>query len=248
MKEWYYAEDGQQQGPVPQDRIVEMLRSGTLAADALVWTEGMSAWAPASKTETLAEPDVSPPDIPTPEPETPDAPELTTKGPLFLHVSMTRLIFMSVVSMGLYQAYWIYKNWRFLKDRDGLQIQPFWRGFFGLFFIYSIFKTIREDEQLNRIEKATFPAGALAVAWIVLTFLANALSRVEDDGISALGMLVAFPLFLFFVPVQDYINRVNAKLTPRPEHTPWTIGHMVCLFIGILFWGFACLGIMAPPQ
>jgi hypothetical protein len=48
--------------------------------------------------------------------------------------------------------------------------------------------------------------------------------------------------------VQDYINSVNAKLTPRPEHTPWTTGHMVCLVVGIIFWGFACLGVMAPPQ
>ena len=25
-------------------------------------------------------------------------------------------------------GYWIYKNWRYVKERDGLQIVPVWRG------------------------------------------------------------------------------------------------------------------------
>jgi len=49
---WYYAMNGQQQGPVSLDALQTMIRSGQLGADALVWREGMAEWAPA---RTVAE-------------------------------------------------------------------------------------------------------------------------------------------------------------------------------------------------
>ena len=53
--------------------------------------------------------------------------------PLFLHVPVSRVIAMSIVSMGLYNAYWIYKNYRYVKERERSRIWPFWRGIFGFF-------------------------------------------------------------------------------------------------------------------
>ena len=54
-----------------------------------------------------------------------------TPRPLFLHIPVPRLILLSIASCGLYEAYWIYKNWRYIKERDGLNIRPFWRGVFA---------------------------------------------------------------------------------------------------------------------
>jgi hypothetical protein len=53
--------------------------------------------------------------------------------PLFLNISILRLVLLSIASCGLYEAYWIYKNWRYIKERDGLEIRPFWRVFFAYF-------------------------------------------------------------------------------------------------------------------
>jgi len=43
---WYYADQGRQAGPVEQTTLDELVRSGSLASSALVWTEGMADWKP----------------------------------------------------------------------------------------------------------------------------------------------------------------------------------------------------------
>jgi GYF domain 2 len=46
--QWFYASNGQQWGPVSSASLREMAACGVLQPDDLVWTQGMSHWAPAS--------------------------------------------------------------------------------------------------------------------------------------------------------------------------------------------------------
>lgn len=41
---WYYVENGQQAGPVEESQLTELVQSGKLRGDTLVWHEGMTAW------------------------------------------------------------------------------------------------------------------------------------------------------------------------------------------------------------
>ncbi|HTR42989.1 MAG TPA: RDD family protein [Pseudomonadales bacterium] len=43
---WYYVEQGKQAGPVNDEQFDEMVRSGRITADTLVWREGMADWKP----------------------------------------------------------------------------------------------------------------------------------------------------------------------------------------------------------
>jgi uncharacterized RDD family membrane protein YckC len=43
---WYYVEQGQQAGPVSEEQLDEMLRSGKIQPDTLVWREGLTNWMP----------------------------------------------------------------------------------------------------------------------------------------------------------------------------------------------------------
>jgi hypothetical protein len=52
-EQWYYTRDGQQMGPVSTAALRDLATSGSLRPADLVWTEGMSAWAPASATRGL---------------------------------------------------------------------------------------------------------------------------------------------------------------------------------------------------
>jgi hypothetical protein len=38
---------------------------------------------------------------------------------------------MSILTWGLFEAYWIYKNWRYLKELDERDIKAFWCGVFS---------------------------------------------------------------------------------------------------------------------
>ncbi|MDX6767129.1 MAG: GYF domain-containing protein [Candidatus Methylacidiphilales bacterium] len=45
---WYYAKEGQPQGPLDHDTISRLYREGQIAPDTLVWQEGMADWVMAS--------------------------------------------------------------------------------------------------------------------------------------------------------------------------------------------------------
>ncbi len=55
---WYYAEAGQQVGPVDEAQLFELVRNGKIQADTLVWRDGMPAWARYAEA--------APPGAPTP--------------------------------------------------------------------------------------------------------------------------------------------------------------------------------------
>ena len=42
--QWYYAEQGKQAGPVDDARLDELIASGLIRDDTLVWRDGMAAW------------------------------------------------------------------------------------------------------------------------------------------------------------------------------------------------------------
>jgi len=158
----------------------------------------------------------------------------TRSESLFLYIPVTRLILLSIVTGGLYEAYWIYKNWRFIKERQGLNIKPFWRGVFGVFFCHNLMKEISNDNEASAILKPSFSPGNLATGWVVLVILANLIGRAP--GIAASIAAAVMPSYLFLVPVQNYINSVTEKRSPGVTYYGWSLGHFVCLIIGVLIW------------
>src|SRR5260370_18981288 len=61
---WFYAADGQQQGPFPEAQLRDLITRGTVRADTLVWTEGMSGWQRAAEIPGLVPGGSGPPVIP----------------------------------------------------------------------------------------------------------------------------------------------------------------------------------------
>jgi len=52
-RSWFFASQGQQQGPFPEAQLREFIARGTVGADTLVWTEGMAAWQKAGEIPGL---------------------------------------------------------------------------------------------------------------------------------------------------------------------------------------------------
>lgn len=68
---WYYAVRGKQCGPVSEDELKELLASGRLPSDSLVWKPEMPDWQPAARVPELADclaqrPGTLPPPLPDP--------------------------------------------------------------------------------------------------------------------------------------------------------------------------------------
>jgi hypothetical protein len=64
---WYFAVDGKPKGPVSEAELRVLLTKGVVSLDALVWTETLVGWTPASEIERFR-PAVTPPPAPPPVP------------------------------------------------------------------------------------------------------------------------------------------------------------------------------------
>ena len=110
--------------------------------------------------------------------------------PLFLRIPVSRLIFLSIVSFRLYEAYWFYRNWRYLKERNLLEIRPFWRGIFSIFFCHSLLNRIRDDKEASSIQEAIFSPSALATGWVGLAIFANIVSQAPGAAATIISALI----------------------------------------------------------
>lgn len=63
-RSWFYASDGQQQGPYPDAQLRELIARGTVTVDTLVWSEGMAGWQRAGEIPGLLSRASGPPAAP----------------------------------------------------------------------------------------------------------------------------------------------------------------------------------------
>jgi len=161
-----------------------------------------------------------------------------TEAPFFA-VSVTKLAVLSLLTFGLYELYWFYKNWHCIKKRERSSILPAARALFGVFFCYACFARIRDyGERVGVAPRLS--AGPLAAGWIVI----NLLSRLPEPW-----WLVSLLAFVMLLPVQDYVNRVNAKQAPNADrNSRFTAWNWFGVVIGSLWLVLAMVGTFLPEQ
>lgn len=235
MSSYHVAKDGKQTGPFEESEVLRQIREGILSPNDLCWREGMAEWQPIDTVLDMASLKSSPPPIPT----TP-AHAVEQAAPLFLYIPVSRLILMSIVSFGVYEMYWIYKNWRYVKERDNLDIRPFWRGWFGIFYCHSLLRRIHEDKEACSVQLPSFSPGGLATGWVLLRFISYVVGRAPSIAVSIIAAFI--PSFLCLVPVQNYVNSVSERRSPGQPYYRWSSGHVVCLVFGIIIWALILIG------
>jgi hypothetical protein len=96
-------------------------------------------------------------------------PPIAAAAPRYFATSPIKFIAMSLCTFGIYELYWTYKNWRFLKERDGLEINPFWRAFFYPLWHYSLLTELNKTLK-SRVLSIGVVRGGLAACVLVLSF------------------------------------------------------------------------------
>lgn len=56
MTQWYYGTEGQQQGPVSERELRQMMAQGIVTRETLVWRDGLGEWKPVSEVAELLAP------------------------------------------------------------------------------------------------------------------------------------------------------------------------------------------------
>jgi hypothetical protein len=157
--------------------------------------------------------------------------------PLFFPVSITKLIVLSTFTLGIYEFYWFYKNWRLIRQREKSDISPFWRTFFGYFYCHAMFRRVREQQA--RLEgSSSLSADLLAAGWII----ASLVWLLPDPY-----LLLSFLAVLFMVPVQRVAERLNAAVAPNHDRNArMTLGNWAAVVVGGLVLVLLLVAIFLP--
>lgn len=157
---------------------------------------------------------------------------------LFFHLPVSRLVWLSLLTFGLYEVYWLYANWRFLRfNRKRRTATYFWKDSLNPFALVGVFHQISMDEELGgRSSDRDFTLNGwlwifslLALAARSILVFALALNVLVDIGIALAALTLSI---LCLIPVQKHINAGNAQ-AGKGFSKP-TFGHYATIVIGIL--------------
>jgi len=158
----------------------------------------------------------------------------------FFAVSLLKLIALSLCTNNLYQVYWFYQNWRLIKDRENLDISPFWRTFFGFIYFFDMFTGIRDYAKQKGIA-FNFHPGILALSCMFVPVCVGLLPSPY--------WLIIYISVVFLLPVQAAVNRINRSVVP--DHDPnsrFSFWNWIVIVIGGLWIVLVVIGSFLPKQ
>lgn len=157
--------------------------------------------------------------------------------PLFFETSPGKLILLSIVTLGIYELYWFYRNWKLVKEWTGTDIKPFWRAFFGFFYCHSLLSHIKECGDKSGTNPK-FSPGLLTAAWIVVSLL----HKLPDPY-----WLVCYLAVFALVPLQKEIHKLNQLSAPEyPLNNKLSAWQTVGAVCGGLFFLLVLAGAFMP--
>jgi len=92
-----------------------------------------------------------------------------TTEPYFFTATPLKLAVMSIVTAGIYELYWFYRNWVLIKERTGQDMMPFWRAFFAPLWAYSFFRLVKNSARENNVPES-LPIALLTIAYFAFCF------------------------------------------------------------------------------
>lgn len=162
-------------------------------------------------------------------------------------VSLFKLVFMSAVSFGAYAFYVCYKNWQYIRVRDGKQQSAFWRSSWMVFTVFELFADVEATAQrLGQpgVWQARLCAIGFAIFWLLALYCAIAVDVTSPVSGTLMVSVNALGLFLL-LPLQRAINRLNSPELIDERFGLWDI--LVITFC-LLIWFLALYAYVVTPD
>jgi hypothetical protein len=80
-------------------------------------------------------------------------------------LSVWKFALFSIATMGFYEFYWNYKSWKFFKEKDNLDVSPFWRTLLMPYFMSSLFDRF-SDMLKKEGHHVNYPTAILILFWM----------------------------------------------------------------------------------
>lgn len=165
----------------------------------------------------------------------------------YYNTSISKIIILSICTFGIYELYWMYKNWKIIKSHSGKKIHHFARTWFSIFFCFPLFKIIILSIKRKNPEIGC-SAGILATMWIFFCLCGYVSSKYEHWSAQVLFGIS----FLSLVPIvilQKKINIYNASIDQQYKiNQKFTGGSIALVTIGGLVLILYLFGIFMPSD
>ena len=172
----------------------------------------------------------------------PEASSSSREGIPYFTVSITKLAVLSVMTFGLYEFYWMYKQWKAIRDHDGAYLSPFWRAFFSLFFVHKLFDDIRRRSYLADLQ-GNIPAGFMAVIYIVCALLGRIGDKADSNVLWLCSFLTVLPLTVMQSAVNRYVRHCDKNAPMNENISAW---NMLAILLGGGVWALVLYGLTNP--
>lgn len=163
----------------------------------------------------------------------------------YYSVSISKLVTLSVLTFGLYQIFWFYKNWDAVKDGEKKKMSPLGRSIFAIFYCQDLFKKVLQSAKKYNYPHS-FSPGSLSLWYICLTIAINVVARFEDGAYAFLWLPLSVLNVIPLIPVQKAINFNNEQNAINPGHKKgFSGGEVAIIILGLIWVGLILYGMFA---
>ena len=151
----------------------------------------------------------------------------------YFPVAPAKFVVLSLLTFGIYDIYWFYKNWHYVRERDDSSIWPVWRALFGPLWCYFLIRDVRTNHAEKSESLIAFGA-LLAIAYLLL---------IATRGLPDPFWVSSFLAFVVLFPIVLAIKRVNGPTATYQRNSRFRVRHFVLVPIATPLFVLAA----APP-
>jgi hypothetical protein len=133
--------------------------------------------------------------------------------------------------------WWLYKAWRFFKQKEELDIMPAARALFSIFFLHNLLTMILDYSNKHGYSK-TYSTSGMFWGFIILNFTA----RLPEPF-----WLLSLFSFIFLIPPFKALNYAKQSSTEFivKEQSSFSGRQIVLIMVGAIFWTLVIIGFAA---
>ena len=178
------------------------------------------------------------------------------------HLSLVRIVSLTIISYGLYALYWTYVTWKHYRDHTGETAYPVWHALAQLVPIYGWFRFYAHvigyrdlmERQSMRNSLRVRPIMGIAV-WVTLLGLVSATTTFSTLVLDSIRIVIALSVLCW---IQFNINRYWASLesVERWQDKDYVLsrrarigkGEILVTTIGAIVWTLTILEYLDVPK
>jgi len=157
----------------------------------------------------------------------------------FYVVSSRKYWLMFLLTLGNYDYYWFYKNWRQQKNYHGIDVWPIARTIFMIFFVHSLFRAIRRANEGGSQGK-NFRSDVFATLYVLLSLLGGAAGFIANFSTGSpyknlISVLILPPIGAVLYRAQKFANIASGDPLGKTNDN-FTAANIVWMLLGVLLW------------